>query len=374
MTAPITTWLAEPLPADVRGALARVAAAPDVVRVAVMPDVHLGRDVCVGSVIATRRRILPSAIGGDLGCGVATVRLGGDAGWLADRRLAAAVLDGLARAVPSRRHVRDVPPLPAALAAPMSDRALDVAVRRLAASELGTLGGGNHFLELQRDAQDRVWMMIHTGSRGMGQVIRDHHVARADTRSGPLAWLDADTDAGRAYLADVAWALAYADANRRAITAAAARVLRAVVGVGPEPATYVACHHNYVRAEPHDGERLWVHRKGAISAADGEPGLIPGSMGTASYHVRGRGHALALCSAAHGAGRRLSRGDARRAISVAALDQQMAGVWFDRRLAASLCDEAPRAYKPIDRVMRAQAELVAITRELRPRLSFKGGA
>lgn len=373
MTAPIVAWLAEPLPPDVRGALARVAAAPDVVRVAVMPDVHLGRDVCIGSVIATRERILPGAIGGDLGCGVAAVRLGGDAGWLADRRLAAAVLDGLAAAVPSRRHVRDVPTLPAALARPMSHRALDAAQRRLAASELGTLGGGNHFLELQRDADDRAWLMVHTGSRGMGQAIRDHHVALAGTHSGPLAWLGADDERGRAYLADVAWALAYAEANRRAITAAVATVLRAVAGVAPEPSTYVACHHNYVRREVHDGQHLWVHRKGAISAADGEPGLIPGSMGTASYHVRGRGHAEALCSAAHGAGRRLSRGDARRTITVAALDQQMTGVWFDRRQAASLCDEAPRAYKPIDRVMRAQAELVAITAELRPRLSFKGG-
>jgi tRNA-splicing ligase RtcB len=168
------------------------------------------------------------------------------------------------------------------------------------------------------------------------------------------------------------WALDYADASRLAMVHAACDVLARVLGVQAEEGTFVSCHHNHVRRETHFGEPLWVHRKGAMSAAAGEPGLIPGSMGTHSYHVEGRGCEESLASSAHGAGRRLSRTDARRTLSTRDVGRELRGVWFDHRLAPGLREEAPSAYKDIDDVLRAQRDLVRIVRRLRPVLSFKG--
>jgi tRNA-splicing ligase RtcB len=195
-------------------------------------------------------------------------------------------------------------------------------------------------------------------------------VARGEP-AGHLRALDADTEAGRAYLADMTWALAYADANRRALVDAALEAVAHALGAAPDPDSGITCHHNHVRRERHGGRDLWVHRKGAMPAADGEPGVVPGSMGTPSYHVVGRGHPDALASSAHGAGRALSRTDARRSISRAELVRQLGGVAFDHRRVDALRDEAPGAYKDIDRVMRAQRGLVRIVRRLRPLLSYK---
>lgn len=378
MTAPITSWLAAPLDQEVARALRRLAEAPDVARIAVMPDVHLSEEVCIGTVVATHATLYPAAVGGDIGCGVAAVRVAGGAAWLDDRRAAAAVLAGVGHVVPAIQHpVRTAPGLtPELAAAPLSDRRLTARCRRLGTLELGTLGRGNHFLELQDDHAGGLWLMIHSGSRALGQAIRDHHLARAAPVAhggGRLLGLDAGSDAGAAYLADLGWALAFADANRRAIAAAVEGVLRETLGVGLEPATWVACHHNHVRREQHGELSCWVHRKGAISAGEGELGLIPGSMGTASYHVEGRGVAAALGSSSHGAGRRFSRGEARKRIGASAVASQLGGVWFDHRMIDVLRDEAPAAYKDIDAVMRAQRELVRIVRRVRPRLSYKGG-
>jgi tRNA-splicing ligase RtcB len=373
VTAPIATWLAAPLDHDVERALRRLADAPDVCRIAVMPDVHLAHEVCIGTVVATRSTIYPAAVGGDIGCGVAAVRICGDASWLDDRRAAAAVLAGIARAVPTIQHpVRSAPGLSDELAAvPLSDRTLTSHCHRTGALQLGSLGRGNHFIELQSDDADAPWLMIHSGSRAIGQAVRDHHLRRAPAQAG-LSGLDADSAAGAAYLSDLTWALAFADANRVALAAAVDGVLRATIGVGIELATWTSCNHNHVRREQHAGEACWVHRKGAISANLDEPGLIPGSMGTASYHVEGRGLDAALCSSAHGAGRRFSRGEARRRISAREMEAQLGGIWFDHRMTNALRDEAPAAYKDIDDVMRAQRELIRIVRRVRPRLSFKG--
>ncbi len=370
MTAPITTWLAEPMPADVALALAKLATAPDVARIAVMPDVHLAHDVCIGTVLATRTTLWPAAVGGDIGCGVTAVRLVGDAAWLTDRRAAAQVLAGFAAAVPTLRHARRRA-LPASIDRPLSHATLEAARRRDGGIEFGTLGRGNHFLEVQTDDAGAAWLMVHAGSRALGQAIRDHHV-RLAAGTG-LRTIDAASAVGAAYLHDVAWARAYADANRRAIATAAADVLATAVDAVVDDTSWVGCDHNHVRAEVHDGEDLWVHRKGAISASAGEAGLIPGSMGTASYHVEGRGLPAALASASHGAGRRFSRGDARRQVGIAAVRRQLDGVWFDHRMLDELRDEAPAAYKDIHAVMRAQRDLVKVTRRLRPRLVFKGG-
>ena len=371
--APIAAWLTEPLAPDVEAALTRLSHSPDVQQIAVMPDVHLCAQVCIGTVLATRRLVYPEAVGGDIGCGVATLRLAAGAELLDDEQVAAQVLSGLYRAVPGLRHpVASAPSLPETLVErPLSHPRLERLKSREARLELGTLGRGNHFLELQHDEGGGLWLMLHSGSRAMGQAIRDHHLASATLTPTGLRALDSETDVGRAYLADLEWALAWADHNRRVMANAVAALLQERLGVAVEEASYVSCHHNHVRREVCGSEVYWVHRKGAISAANGEPGLIPGSMGAPSFHVTGRGHGPALSSSSHGAGRALSRGEAQRMISTRDLERQLLGVWFDHRRKKQLRDEAPLAYKDIHAVLRAQRELTRITRTLHPRLSYK---
>jgi tRNA-splicing ligase RtcB len=370
----VRRWTDGPLPRDVEAALERLARSDDVVRIAVMPDVHLAADVCVGTVVATRRRLYPNAVGGDIGCGVLAVAFDADASVVENERSAAAVLAGLYGAIPMARHGRRRGPLlPAGLAArPLSAPSLEALKAREGALQLGTLGRGNHFLELQADEENRLWLMLHSGSRGLGPAIRDHHLARADTGAAGLRSLDAGSGEGHAYLDDMQWAVDYADASRRVMLAAACEVVERALGLRPDESTLVSCTHNHARREAYDGEALWVHRKGAMPAAGGEPGLLPGSMGTRSYHVEGRGCAEALNSSAHGAGRRLSRTDARRLVSARDVARQLRGVFYDHRLAAGLREEAPSAYKDVDRVLRAEAELVRVVRRLRPLVSFKG--
>lgn len=343
-------------------------------RIAIMPDVHLSADVCVGTVVATSRTLYPNAVGGDIGCGVAALAFDSDAAVLRDERAAAKVLAGLYRAIPVvRQGRRSAGCLPAALETrPLSAPPLEALKRREGALQVGTLGRGNHFVELQADDSGRLWLMLHSGSRGLGQAIRDHHLSRCTTGHSGLRFLDADSPEGDAYLRDLAWALEYAEASRLAMVAAVCEVIERTLGVGADEASYLTCNHNHVRREVHDGETLWVHRKGAMSARAGEPGVIPGSMGTRSFHVEGRGSAEALTSSAHGAGRRLSRTDARRTLSAKDVTRELRGVWFDHRLTGGLREEAPSAYKDVDAVLQAQRELVRIVRRLRPVLCFKG--
>lgn len=370
----VRRWTDGPVSSEVEAALDRLARAEDVRRIAVMPDVHLAADVCIGTVVATSRRLYPNAVGGDIGCGVAALAFDADAGVLADERAAAAVLAGLYRAVPLARHGRrrapSLPPGPAAR--PLSALPLEALKAREAALQLGTLGRGNHFLELQADDEGRLWLMLHSGSRGLGPAIRDHHLGHASPGATGLRSLDAQSAEGCAYLDDMEWAVEYADASRRAMVAAACDVIEGALGVRADASTLLSCNHNHARQETHAGERLWVHRKGAMPAAEGEDGLLPGSMGTHSFHVRGRGCAEALSSSAHGAGRRLSRTDARRLVTTRDVARELRGVWYDHRLAPGLREEAPSAYKDIGRVLRAQHELVRVVRRLRPLLSFKG--
>ncbi len=365
--APVAVWSAEPLPADVRMALAHVAASDDVVRVAVMPDVHLAADVCVGAVVATTHLLYPSAVGGDIGCGMAAVRLDVARASVDRAGVAGRILAGLARAVPIMAH-KAPRPLPEALLARLSATSLESLARRQAGRQLGTLGRGNHFLEIQVDDDDGLWLTVHSGSRAMGQAVRDHHVARGERSRSGLRFIDAETDAGRAYLADLAWALSFAAANRRAILDAAASVLADVAGAARVDESLLSCAHNHVERVA----GLWVHRKGAIAANEGQRGIIPGSMGGATFHVAGRGNAGALWSSSHGAGRAMSRSEARRRIRPAALERDLRGVWIDRRKLDRLVDEAPAAYKDIGKVMRAQRELTRIVRRLRPLVSLKG--
>jgi tRNA-splicing ligase RtcB len=370
----VASWTDGPLPRDVRAAIERLSRSDDVRRIAVMPDVHLSADVCVGTVVATSRSLYPNAVGGDIGCGVAAVAFDCAAAELDDARRAAAIFAGLYREIPLVRHRRNrATGLPAELAnRPLSAGALEALKRSEGALQLGTLGRGNHFVELQSDDAGQLWLMLHSGSRGIGQAIRDHHLANGRESGVGLRWLDASSEEGAAYLADMSWALDYADASRRAMIDKASEIVGRALGTAPIAGSELTCQHNHVRRELHHGELLWVHRKGAISARSGEAGIVPGSMGTASYHVEGRGCTEALMSSAHGAGRRLSRTDARRALSAREVTRELEGVWFDRRIAAGLREEAPSAYKDVHSVMRAQAELVRIVRRLRPALSFKG--
>ena len=371
----LQTWLTEPLTMEVSRSLHRLANADDVCRVAVMPDVHLAADVCVGAVVATSRLIYPAAVGGDIGCGMAAVRVDAEAAWLHEPEPAARVLAGLYNWVPTNRHSRDTAPhtLPSDLGKTLlSHPSLDRRKHRDGRVQLGTLGRGNHFLEFQTDQHGQLWFMVHSGSRAMGQAITAHHLSQAEAGSGGLKYLDCETAAGQDYLHDMEWALRYAERNRLNMVGAVSSLLNDLFGIDTDWASLIHGHHNHVRREEHFSEPVWVHRKGAQASQCDEAGIIPGSMGTASFLVSGRGCRQALCSSSHGAGRKLSRTEARQAISTRKLQRQMGSVRFDHRNAFALREEAPEAYKDIFAVMRAQKELTRITTELRPILSYKG--
>lgn len=374
--APIKFWSDEPLPFDVRQTLKRLSQADDVWKIAVMPDVHLAHDVCNGVAMATCELIYPQAVGSDIGCGMLAAAFDGDATPLADALLAEKVLSELGAKIPTNRHASETLPsqLPHDLhITPLTISSLDRQKVRDGRVQMGTLGRGNHFLELQADAEDRLWIMIHSGSRAMGQAITAHHLSRAE-RHGPggLLALDSRTDAGAEYLSDMAWAVCYAEENRLVMMEAVETVMRNTLGYRLDEMSLIHNHHNHVRCETHFGRIVWVHRKGAMPADDGQPGVIPGSMGTCSFHVTGRGCEAALRSCSHGAGRILPRTSARQQISRKNFLEQMHGVWFDASRADSLREEAPAAYKEIRSVMRAQRDLTRIARELRPILVYKG--
>jgi tRNA-splicing ligase RtcB len=373
-TAPLRSWLAAPLDRDVSEALERLRRAPDVQQIAVMPDVHLAAEVCIGVVLATSHLIYPQAVGGDIGCGMLAVAVDLDASALKNSKTAAQLLNELGRAIPARRRNRDATlEQPAELAnEPLSHSTLEAFRQKEGEMEFATLGSGNHFLELQADEEDRVWLMVHSGSRALGPAILDHHLARAQPADGRLRALDAESDPGKAYLHDALWARQFAAASRKAMAEETSKALARTLRCDIDWRTMIATDHNHVTLEHHSDRALWVHRKGAMSAQQGEPGVLPGSMGSSSFHVEGRGCEEALCSSAHGAGRALSRGAARSKFSERELRRQMEGVWYDYRLAGSLRDEAPKAYKDIRAVLKAQRELVKVTRTLRPLLNYKG--
>jgi tRNA-splicing ligase RtcB len=270
-----------------------------------------------------------------------------------------------------RRHRSRVRHLPEELAGePLGHVSLEAVRGGDGTLQLGTLGGGNHFIEFQRDDDERLWLMIHSGSRAMGQAIRDHYVA-AGRRAASFVVLDSASQSGQSYLHDMHWARMYADANRRAMADEVAKLMKSMFNIDADDISVITCDHNYVAREIHFGHQLWVHRKGAMPAAAGLAGVVPGSMGTQSYHVIGRGCECAMRSSAHGAGRAMSRDAARRRFDVKDLARQMQGVWFDPRAADRLRDESPRAYKDIGAVLRAQHELVRVIRTLRPVLVYK---
>lgn len=372
---PVHLW-GRTVPPGALDQLKRIAAQPYVLEhVAAMPDLHVAHGVAVGTVFATGDTVVPAALGGDLGCGVSAVRFDFPAA-----RLSAASLQGLlhtlTRAIPvgDRTHRGQGTPLPDdLLGTPLSTGALEHARERLGPLHLGTLGGGNHFLELDRDGGGDLWLLVHSGSRGLGSAIAAHHLRAAEAgASGDIPGLRVDGQAGQDCLQDLAWALTFARANREALAQRAVEALVELVGQAPDDASRLDVHHNFVRFEQHLGKRLLVHRKGAIAAPLGERALIPGSMGTASYLVEGRGEPRSLSSASHGAGRVLTRREAREQIRPDRLAHSMRRVVVDQRRWASLVEEAPAAYRDITEVLEDEADLVRPVLRLEPIAVLKG--
>jgi tRNA-splicing ligase RtcB len=386
--------------------LKRVAALPWVFHhVAVMPDVHYGKGATVGSVIAMKDAVAPAAVGVDIGCGMGAIRTSLRARDLPDNL--EALRAAIEAAIPVGFNRHDEPAFKGA--APegikrqgaelfsefrgLTERVQD----RLgtAKRQVGTLGGGNHFVEICLDEggcpvdcktmhcfdekplhEPRVWLMLHSGSRNIGKVLAEHHIGIAkglahnqDLPDRDLSVFLAGTPEMAAYRNDLFWAQRYAFFNRRVMFVLLKQTMRQFFPTAgfEEP---ILCHHNYVSEETHFGEEVLLTRKGAINAARGEMGIIPGSMGTKSYIVRGLGNSESFHSASHGAGRRMSRGKAKRTFTQADFEAQTAGVCC--RKDEGVIDEIPGAYKDIDQVMANQADLVEVVHTLKQVLCVKG--
>jgi tRNA-splicing ligase RtcB (3'-phosphate/5'-hydroxy nucleic acid ligase) len=395
--APLKAWtVGVPFEADARVQVERIARLPFIHRhVAVMPDVHLGKGATVGSVIATKHAIIPAAVGVDIGCGMMAVRTSLRAESLPDdlrglrSAIEAAVPHGRTdNGGPNDRGAwKDIPPAQAEAWTVLRTGYDQIVAKhpRLGrgwhVQHLGTLGTGNHFIEVCLDQDSQVWIMLHSGSRGVGNRIGSYFIelAKADMRrwfinlpDQDLAYLPEGTEHFDDYVEAVHWAQEYARMNRELMMAAVVDALRRC---GQLPAfearlEAVNCHHNYVARESHFGENVLVTRKGAVRARRGDLGIIPGSMGTRSYIVRGLGNEQSFHSCSHGAGRAMSRAEARRRFSVA--DHAAATTGIECRKDEDVIDETPMAYKSIDVVMHAQRDLVEIAHTLRQVVCVKG--
>lgn len=392
-TTPIKAWVrGVPLEDQAQRQLRNIAALPFVGPwVAVMPDVHLGIGATVGSVIPTRGAVIPAAVGVDIGCGMAAVRTTLRAEDLPDDL--APLRSDIERAVPvgigrDGEHAR----LPDAIATQIGASGLAARLdaiktrhRRIRTdklgSQLGTLGGGNHFIELCLDEAGRVWVMLHSGSRGTGNLIGTYFIERAreELARRVLGFHLPDKDLAfflegeplfDEYVEAVGWAQDYARANREAMMTRVLGVLRKRLPTFRLDTLAVNCHHNYVARETHGGEELLITRKGAVSARAGELGIIPGSMGAKSYIVCGKGSADSFDSCSHGAGRVMSRSAARQQITLAQHREATAHV--ECRKDKAVIDESPAAYKPIEAVIAAQDDLIEVVHTLRQVVCVKG--
>jgi RNA-splicing ligase RtcB len=349
--------------------------------VALMPDAHVGIGATVGSVIPTKGAVIPSAVGVDIGCGMIAAELDLTEDQLPDAlepllgRIERAIPAGVGKGHGDVGHRAD---RWLATHAPATELSRDKAVK--AAKQFGTLGSGNHFFELCVDERERVWVVLHSGSRGIGNTLAQMHIAKARRLAKDLELRLEDPDLAYflegtrefdAYITDMLWAQDYARANRDQMMDNAMREVFAFVGTGRETER-INCHHNFTQREVHNGAEVWITRKGAIKADTGDLGVIPGSMGTRSYIVAGKGNEASWTSCSHGAGRRHSRTKAKKLFTSADLKAQMAGkTWLSGR-AHALVDEIPSAYKDIDQVMADQADLVDVRHTLHQVLNYKG--
>lgn len=365
---PVEIWSRAPSEECVRQ-LVRLACRPYVVeRVCGMADAHVAEGVSVGTVFATRNEVVPRALGGDLGCGVLAIELSVSD---LDRPSLERAMRDLLRAIPAgdALHRSPVAAPDHLFEDPLSTSTLERTRAALVKKHLGTLGGGNHFLEIDRDASGQAWLLVHSGSRGLGGAIAAHHVRAAESAdSDPLAALSADTAEGAAYLADHAWALAFARENRMALARRAIEIASEALGVEIEAVRSIDTHHNFVVRE----SGLLVHRKGAVSIPRGDLGIVPGSMATATYIVEGLGNPLAFDSCSHGAGRVLTRREAHRAVSRSAFERSMRRIVWPAHLAARLVEESPQVYRDVVEVLEDQEDLVRRRLRLEPVLVLKG--
>ena len=396
--APIKAWVhGVPLEDEARAQLINTARMPFIHRhLAVMPDVHKGIGATVGSVIPTIGAIIPAAVGVDIGCGMCAVRTSLTAADLPESLRA--VREAIERAVPhgrtndggrgDRGAWHDLPPRVANLwkqhlatgygeisaKYPKLDRGNSI-------NHLGTLGTGNHFIEVCLDEADQVWFMLHSGSRGVGNRFGEFFIAMArddlrkagvDLPDRDLAYFEEGTEHFQDYVAAVGWAQDYARINRQVMLENVVAAVAKAPGIKPFTCTVEAvnCHHNYVQREKHVGASVWVTRKGAVRAGLGDMGIIPGSMGARSYIVRGKGNPESFCSCSHGAGRVMSRTKAKKQFTVE--DHLKATLGVECRKDAEVIDETPMAYKDIDAVMAAQSDLVEVVHTLKQVVCVKG--
>ncbi|OLS63824.1 RtcB family protein [Pseudomonas putida] len=391
---PVKAWIdGVPLDPGAREQLLNTARMPFIFKhLAVMPDVHLGMGSTIGSVIPTQGAIIPAAVGVDIGCGMLAARTSLVAADLPDNLFG--LRSAIEKAVPhGKTHGRndrgawqDVPGQADQVWATLAERfkAITDKYPKLEKTNnrvhLGTLGTGNHFVEVCLDEADRVWFMLHSGSRGVGNAIGSLFIelAQADMRQHianlpdrKLAYFEEGSRHYDDYVEAVGWAQDFARQNRELMMSAVIAATRTVIRKPFEASLEaVNCHHNYVQKERHFGEDILVTRKGAVSAQKGQLGIIPGSMGAKSFIVRGLGNEESFCSCSHGAGRLMSRTEAKKQFSVA--DQQRATAHVECRKDKDVIDEIPMAYKDIDAVMRAQRELVEVVHTLRQVVCVKG--
>lgn len=352
---------------------------------ALMPDAHLGLGATVGSVIPTLGAIMPAAVGVDIGCGMIAVKTQFHASDLDGRELAE-LRQQIERAIPlsagrdNRKIVATAEPRVTELEALAEKAEFDPAsYAGHWRHQLGSLGSGNHFIEISLDENDDVWMFLHSGSRGVGNRIAQHHIKVAQRLAKQwwielphpdLAYLVEGTPEFTRYIRELRWAQHFALLNREEMMDRVANQLGRFLDTPVEERERINCHHNFTESERHFGKQVWVSRKGAIMADAGRPGLIPGSMGTASYVVEGRGNPVALNSSPHGAGREYSRSAARKTFTKEQLREAMTGIEY--RGTDAFIDEIPQAYKPIDRVMADAADLVTVRHTLRQIVNVKG--
>lgn len=381
---PVLSWANHDLGSDEYRMAQNVANLPFVFKhVALMPDVHLGKGALVGSVIATKEAIIPAAVGVDIGCGMAAIQTPYRAPQLAGKLkkirqdLEAAIPVGFEENKEGDRQVTNWQGW-------HSFKDLHRGVQRLEAKaikQMGSLGGGNHFIEVCVDTEDQVWLMLHSGSRHIGNQLAQCHISTARELAKfaelklpdpDLAYFLSGTPEFAAYWRDLQWAQQYAKFNRDVMLSRFQRIIdQHLAGGKPmKPKLVVNCHHNYAERETHFGESVYVTRKGAVRAQTGDYGIIPGSMGAKSFIVRGKGNLESYCSCSHGAGRLMSRSQAKKRFGVEDLIAQTEGI--ECRKDAGVIDEIPAAYKPIEQVMANQGDLVEIVATLRQVLCVKG--
>jgi tRNA-splicing ligase RtcB len=392
--ADVLSWVTHEMSADEYNMLRNVSRLPCLYKhVALMPDAHLGIGSMVGSVIATNDAVIPATVGVDIGCGMMAVKTPFKSGILEGKM--AEFRHEIERAIPVgfneyKEAVDESTEWEGwaefgELHRGVQDR------KNKAMRQLGTLGGGNHFIEVCLDTETRVWLMLHSGSRNIGNEVATRHIATAKTLHDlntlpdpALAYFVQGTDEFKAYWHDVDWAQQYAMKNREIMmkrllrsfnrmfnTGRNATVMeRANNEVGFTPEVVVNCHHNYVAVEEHFGDKVYVTRKGAINAEAGRYGIIPGSMGAKSFIIRGLGNPQSFNSCSHGAGRKMSRTKAKSKFSIDDLKAQTIGV--ECRKDRGVVDEIPGAYKDIEEVMRAQSDLVEVVAELKQVICVKG--